>query len=115
MQRFALSEKQADAILDLKLRHLARLEEVKLRSEQDELSQERDKLSLILGSERRLNTLIKKELLADAEKYGDERRSPMIERAEAKALKETQLVASDPVTIVLSENGWARCAKGYEN
>src|SRR5690606_22635938 len=83
MKRFALSDTQAEAILELKLRHLAKLEEVKLRAEQDELNKERDKLELVLGSERRLKTLIKKELLADAEKYGDDRRAPLVERQEA--------------------------------
>ncbi|UXI00953.1 DNA topoisomerase IV subunit A [Photobacterium sp. TY1-4] len=114
MARFGLTEIQADAILEIKLRQLAKLEEIKIRGEQDELSQERDKLEKLLGSERRLNTLLKKELLADAEKYGDDRRSPLIEREEAKALTERDLVPSEPITVVLSEKGWIRHAKGHD-
>lgn len=114
MKRFGLSDKQAEAILELKLRHLAKLEEIKIRAEQDELSKERDELQLLLGSDRRLKTLIKKEILADAEQYGDERRSPLVERGEAKALSEKELVPSEAVTVVLSEKGWARCAKGHD-
>ncbi|MCV5224151.1 DNA topoisomerase IV subunit A, partial [Escherichia coli] len=87
-----------DAILDTKLRHLAKLEEMKIRGEQDELEKEREKLEQLLGSERRLNTLLKKEIKADAEKYGDDRRSPLVERAEAKALTERDLVPSEPIT-----------------
>lgn len=114
MRRFELSPVQADAILDLKLRQLAKLEEIKIRGEQDELSTERDKLEKLLGSDRRMKTLIRKELLADAEKYGDDRRSPLVERSEAKALSERDLVPSEMVTVVLSEKGWARCAKGHD-
>lgn len=114
MSRFGLTEIQAEAILELKLRHLAKLEEVKIRGEQDELAAERDKLALLLGSERRLNTLIKKEILADAEKYGDDRRSPLVEREEAKALSEKELIPSEPVTVVLSDKGWIRSAKGMD-
>lgn len=112
--RFKLSEIQADAILDMKLRHLAKLEEIKIRSEQDELSQERKKLEEILGSERRLKTLIKKEIIADAEQYGDERRSPIVTRGEAKAMREEDMLPSEAITIVLSSNGWVRSAKGHE-
>ncbi|OIQ23368.1 DNA topoisomerase IV subunit A [uncultured Vibrio sp.] len=114
MSRFNITEIQADAILDIKLRNLAKLEEFKIRGEQDELEKERDKLEKLLGSERRLNTLIKKEIQADADKYGDDRRSPLIERAEAKALTERDLVPSEPITVVLSEKGWIRHAKGHE-
>lgn len=114
MKRFGLTDTQAEAILELKLRHLAKLEEMKIRGEQEELAIERDKLQQLLGSDRRLKTLIKKEILADAEKYGDDRRSPIVERVEAKALSEKQLVPSEPVTVVLSEKGWARCAKGHD-
>ncbi|WP_346351551.1 DNA topoisomerase IV subunit A [Oceanimonas sp. AH20CE76] len=114
MARFDLTEIQAEAILELKLRHLAKLEEMKIRGEQDELAAERDKLAQILGSERRLSTLLKKEILADAEKYGDDRRSPLVVREEAKALSEKELIPSEPVTIVLSEKGWIRSAKGHE-
>jgi len=114
IRRFGLSERQAEAILELKLRHLAKLEEIRIRAEQEELDKERQKLETLLGSERRLGTLIKKELLADADKYGDERRSPLVERAEAKALTEKELLPSEPVTVVLSEKGWGRCAKGHD-
>lgn len=114
MRRFSLSDKQAEAILELKLRHLAKLEEMKIRGEQDELQAEREKLETLLGSERRLKTLIKKEILEDAEKYGDDRRSPIVERGEAKALSEKELMPTEPVTVVLSEKGWARCAKGHD-
>ncbi|WP_373941664.1 DNA topoisomerase IV subunit A [Vibrio chagasii] len=114
MERFGITEIQADAILDTKLRHLAKLEEMKIRGEQDELEKEREKLEKLLGSERRLNTLIKKEIQADAEKYGDDRRSPLVERAEAKAMTERDLVPSEPITVVLSEKGWIRHAKGHE-
>ncbi|PWI31988.1 DNA topoisomerase IV subunit A [Vibrio albus] len=114
MQRFGISEIQADAILDTKLRHLAKLEEMKIRGEQEELEKEREKLETLLGSERRMNTLLKKELKADAEKYGDDRRSPLVERSEAKALTERDLVPSEPITVVLSEKGWIRHAKGHE-
>jgi topoisomerase IV subunit A len=114
VERFNISETQAEAILELKLRHLAKLEEFKLRAEQDELAIERDKLELLLGSERRLNTLLKKELLADAEKYGDDRRTPLVERASAVALTEKELTPSEPVTVILSDKGWVRAAKGHD-
>jgi topoisomerase-4 subunit A len=114
MSRFSLSDRQAEAILDLKLRHLAKLEEVKIRGEQDELSLERDKLELTLGSERRMSTLMKKEIQEAAELYGDERRSPVVERGESKALSEKDLIPSEAVTVVLSEKGWARVAKGHD-
>ncbi|MFY2507781.1 DNA topoisomerase IV subunit A [Vibrio pectenicida] len=114
MTRFGITDIQADAILDIKLRHLAKLEEMKLRGEQAELEKERDKLEQLLGSERRLNTLIKKEIKADAEKYGDDRRSPLVERSEAKALTERDLVPSEAITVVLSDKGWIRHAKGHD-
>ncbi|MBF38799.1 DNA topoisomerase IV subunit A [Idiomarina sp. UBA4520] len=114
MSRFELSDKQAEAILELKLRHLAKLEEQKLKGEQDELSKEREQLEKILGSDRRLKTLIRKELLADAETYGDERRSPLVERNEAKALSERDLTPAEAVTVVLSKKGWVRSAKGHD-
>ncbi|EAR53942.1 DNA topoisomerase IV subunit A [Photobacterium sp. SKA34] len=114
MSRFGLSAIQADAILEIKLRQLAKLEEIKIRAEQDELAKEREQLEKLLGSERRLNTLIKKEILADAEKYGDDRRSPLVEREEAKALTERDLIPSEAITVVLSEKGWIRHAKGHE-
>lgn len=111
---FGITERQAEAILELKLRHLAKLEEMKIRGEQDELNKERLKLEAILGSEKKLTKLIRDELLADAEKYGDERRSPLVQREEAKALTEKELLPSEPVTVVLSEKGWVRCAKGHD-
>ena len=115
IRRFSLTEEQADYILDTRLRQLARLEEMKIRQEQQDLAAERDSLEKTLGSKARLKTLIKKEILADAEKYGDERRSQLIESAPAaQALDETALVPSEPVTIVLSKNGWVRVAKGHE-
>ncbi|MAP29978.1 MAG: DNA topoisomerase IV subunit A, partial [Pseudomonas sp.] len=112
--RFDLSELQADYILDTRLRQLARLEEMKIRAEQDALREERDHLQSVLGDERKLRSLVRDELVADAETYGDERRSPLVERKEAKALSETDLVPSEPVTVVLSEKGWVRCAKGHD-
>ncbi len=114
MERFGLTETQAEAILDLKLRHLAKLEEIKIRGEQDELAKERDKLEMTLGSERRMSTLMKKEIQEAAEMYGDDRRSPVVEREEAKALSEKDLIPSESVTVVLSEKGWARVAKGHD-
>lgn len=114
MARFELSELQADYILDTRLRQLARLEEMKIRGEQDELAKERERLLALLGSEAKLKKLVRKELLADAETYGDERRSPIVARAEARALSENELLPSEPVTVVISEKGWARCAKGHD-
>ena len=114
MARFELSELQADYILDTRLRQLARLEEMKIRGEQDELAKERERLLALLGSETKLKKLVRKELLADAETYGDERRSPIVARAEARALSENELLPSEPVTVVISEKGWARCAKGHD-
>ncbi len=114
MARFGISDRQAEAILELKLRYLARLEEMKIRGEQEELVAERERLEKILGSSRRLKTLIRKELLADAEKYGDARRSPLVERSAAQALDETALISAEPVTVILSEKGWVRAAKGHE-
>ncbi|WP_413043043.1 DNA topoisomerase IV subunit A [Pseudomonas sp. YJ42] len=114
MARFELSELQADYILDTRLRQLARLEEMKIRGEQDELAKERERLLALLGSEAKLKKLVRKELIADAETYGDERRSPIVARAEARALSENELLPSEPVTVVISEKGWARCAKGHD-
>ncbi|WP_372964364.1 DNA topoisomerase IV subunit A [Marinobacter sp.] len=114
MARFGLSPDQAEAILELKLRHLAKLEEMKIRGEQDELALERDELQSILGSEERLRELIKTELQQDAETYGDDRWSPIVERGEAKAFSEVDLVTNDPVTVVLSDKGWVRAAKGHD-
>ena len=114
MSRFNISDTQAEAILELKLRHLAKLEEMKIRGEQDELAKERDELQAILGSEARLNALIKKEVQADAKAYGDDRRSPLQEREEAKALSEHEILPSEPITVVLSDMGWVRSAKGHD-
>ncbi|MDN5681096.1 MAG: DNA topoisomerase IV subunit A, partial [Ewingella sp.] len=114
MERFALSETQAESILELKLRHLAKLEEVKIRGEQSDLEKERDHLQSILASERKMNTLLKKELQADSDAFGDDRRSPLREREEAKAMSEHDMTPSEPVTIVLSQMGWVRSAKGHD-
>jgi topoisomerase-4 subunit A len=114
MKRFGLTDIQAESVLELKLRHLAKLEEMRIRSEQDELAKERDGLEKILSSERRMKTLVKKEIMADTEAYGDERRSPIVVRDEAQALSETDLMGADPVTVVLSEKGWIRAAKGFD-
>ncbi len=114
MSRFALSEIQAHAILEIKLRQLAKLEEVKIRAEQDELREEQEYLEKILNSKARMSTLMKKEILSAAKEYGDDRRSKLVERSEAKALTQKDLVPSEPVTIVVSDKGWARCAKGHD-
>ncbi len=114
MARFSITDEQAEAILELKLRHLAKLEEMKIRGEQEELAAERDKLEKILGSAVRLKTLIRKEIIADAQTYGDDRRSPIVVREAAQAMDETALISSEAITIVLSEKGWVRAAKGHE-
>ena len=114
MSRFSLSETQAHSILEIKLRQLAKLEEFKIRAEQDELREEQEYLEKILNSKVRMSTLMKKEILAAAEEYGDDRRSKLVERAESKALTEKDLVPSEPVTVVISDKGWARCAKGHD-
>jgi topoisomerase-4 subunit A len=114
IERFALTDIQADYILDTRLRQLARLEEMKIRNEQDELAKEQARLQALLGSESKLRKLVRSELLKDAETYGDDRRSPIVARAEAKALSENELMPTEPVTVVLSEKGWVRCAKGHD-
>ena len=114
MARFNLSDKQADAILNLRLRHLAKLEENQLKAEHDELEKERLNLEAILGSERRLNTLIKKEIQEDAKKYASPRMSQLVEREEAKMISESDMTPAEPVTVILSEMGWVRCAKGHD-
>ena len=114
MKRFDLSEAQADYILDTKLRQLARLEEMKIKGEQEELAKEKAELEKILGSSTRLKTLVKKEIKQAAEEFGDERRSPIVEREESRALSETDLMPSEAITVVLSEMGWVRCAKGHD-
>jgi topoisomerase-4 subunit A len=114
MKKFKLTDIQAEAILNLRLRNLAKLEEMKIKGEQDELNAEREILEKTLNSAARLKTLIKKEILEDAEAYGDDRRTAIVEREAAQALDETQLAPSEPVTVVLSQRGFARAAKGHE-
>jgi topoisomerase-4 subunit A len=114
MASFKLTDIQADAILDLRLRQLAKLEEEKIRGEQSELNTERADIEKTINSKARLKTLIKKEILADAESYGDDRMSPVVTREEAQAFREKDLLSSDPVTVVLSEKGWVRAAKGHD-
>ncbi|KFN44795.1 DNA topoisomerase IV subunit A [Arenimonas oryziterrae] len=114
MARFGLSEDQAEYILETKLKQLARLEEMKIRGEQDELAKERDKIAAILASNAKLKKQVKDELLADAKKFGDARRSPLVQRGAAQAISENELVPSEPVTVVLSAKGWIRAAKGHE-
>ncbi|NOQ64518.1 MAG: DNA topoisomerase IV subunit A [Methyloprofundus sp.] len=114
MERFGVTDIQAEAILELKLRHLAKLEEMVIKGEQAELEKERDGLQKTLGSTRLLNRLIRKEIIEDADKYGDDRRSFIVERNVAQALSATALISNDPVTIVLSQKGWIRAAKGHD-
>ena len=114
MERFGLTEDQTDYILETRLRQLARLEEMKIRGEQDALSKERNKIIATLESPAKLKKLIKDELLADAKKFGDERRSPLVARQAAQAIDETELVPSEAMTVVLSEKGWIRAAKGHD-
>ncbi|MCX7116864.1 MAG: DNA topoisomerase IV subunit A [Legionellales bacterium] len=114
MEAFRLTEIQADAILEMKLRHLARLEEIKLRGEHDELSQERDHLQHILASEQRLRHLVKEEIIVDRDLFGDVRRSPLMVREDSQALKEEDILPNEPITVVLSQKGWVRAGKGYD-
>ena len=114
IKRFKLTEIQAEAILETKLRHLAKLEEMKIRGEQNALSKERDELAKILKSNQKLRALVRDEIISDAEEFGDKRRSPLIEREVAKAIDVTQLLPTEPITVVLSEKGWVRAAKGHE-
>ncbi len=114
MKTFNISDIQAEAILETKLRNLAKLEEMKIRAEQDELSKEKQGLEKILGSERRMKTLIKNEILEDTETYGDDRRSPIVTREAAKAMDESDLIPSEALTVVISSKGWVRAAKGHE-
>ena len=114
MERFGLTAVQTDAILDLKLRHLAKLEEFQIRTEQSELDEERQKLEATLGSDKLMRKLIKQEIEETAAEFGDERRSPLIERGESQAFSEKDLLTSDPVTVVLSKQGWIRAAKGHD-
>jgi len=117
MERFALSDRQAEAVLELKLRNLAKLEEMKIRGEQDKLLEERQALEEVLGSEKKLEKKVGEELRADAEEYGDDRRSPLVdseELVEADAFEEADLLPTEPVTVILSQRGWVRAAKGHE-
>jgi len=114
IKKFKITDRQAEAILELKLRQLAKLEEIKIVAEQKELAAERKTLEQLLNSAARLKTFIKGEIKADAEKFGDDRRTPLVQREEAKAFAETELISTEPVTIVLSERGWMRAAKGHE-
>ncbi|RLA11622.1 MAG: DNA topoisomerase IV subunit A, partial [Gammaproteobacteria bacterium] len=114
MERFNLSDRQAEAILETKLRHLAKLEEIRLRAELAELEAERDILQALLESDKAMTRLIRDELKEDAKKYGDDRRSPIVERANAHALQESELTPAEPVTVVLSAMGWVRVAKGHD-
>jgi topoisomerase-4 subunit A len=114
MKRFKLSEEQTEAILETKLRHLAKLEEMKIREEQKELAEERDELEALLKSKAKLRKLVAEEIRSDAEKYGDDRRTKIIEREAAQAIDETSLIANEPVTVVLSTGGFVRSAKGHE-
>ena len=114
IKRFKLSDEQAEAILETKLRHLARLEEMKIREEQKKLAEERDEIDRILKSKARLTKLVREELLSDAEEYGDERRTRLVEREAAQAISETELLTSEPTTVVLSRLGWVRAAKGHD-
>src|SRR5947208_5001025 len=114
MRRFKLSDPQAEAILELKLRYLNKLEEAQIRGEQSKLSEERSQLEKILGSRKLLRKQVRDELLKDAEEFGDKRRSPIVEREAAKALDATALIPSEPVTVVLSERGWIRAGKGHD-
>lgn len=114
MARFMLSERQADAILEMKLRHLAKLEEMKLRAEHDELSAECDYLQQILASDERLRSLVKEEIIADRDLYGDTRRSPLVEREDSQALREEDILPNEPITVVLSHKGWVRAGKGFD-
>ncbi len=114
IKQFNLSDIQAEAILELKLRNLAKLEEIKIKREQQELEEERNTLEKILASKQRLKKLIREELLEDAEKYGDQRRSPIVERTEAKIIREEAIIPTEPITIILSNKGWIRSAKGHD-
>jgi topoisomerase-4 subunit A len=114
IKRFKLSDIQAEAILETKLRHLARLEEMKIREEQKTLVEERDEIDRILKSKARLTKLVREELLQDAEEYGDARRTKLVEREAAQAISEVDLLSSEPTTVVLSRLGWVRAAKGHD-
>ncbi|HHQ69729.1 MAG TPA: DNA topoisomerase IV subunit A [Halothiobacillaceae bacterium] len=112
--QFGLSERQAEAILEIRLRQLARLEKIAVEREQAELSAERDEITQLLADETAFKAQMRAELREDAEKYGDARRSPLVERGQAQVLDQSRLVPSESVTVVLSQNGWIRAAKGHE-
>jgi topoisomerase-4 subunit A len=114
MKRFKLSDEQTEEILNTRLRHLAKLEEMKIREEQKSLAAEREELEALLKSKAKLKKLMAAEIRADAEKYGDERRTKIIEREAAQAIDETSLIPNEPVTVVLSTGGWVRSAKGHD-
>lgn len=114
ISHFNLSERQAEAILEMKLRHIAKLEEMKLRGELAELAAERDKIQAILASDAKLKTLVKKEIAADRDLYGDVRSSPLVSRGDSQAMKEEDILPNEPITVVLSQKGWIRAAKGYD-
>ncbi|OOS25853.1 DNA topoisomerase IV subunit A [Moraxella porci DSM 25326] len=113
MNRYGLSDIQADAILDIKLRQLAKLEEIELNAERDRLEAERAVIAEQLANPDALTALLIDELTADAKEHGDERRSPVVERNEATSLKATELISAEPVTVVISQAGWIRLAKGH--
>ena len=114
IKKFKLTEIQANAILDIRLRQLAKLEEQGIIEERDSLKAEAKEIEKILNSASRLKTLIKKELKEDQEEFGDERNSMLAEAEEAKAFDEKELISNDPMTVVLSEKGWIRAAKGHD-
>ena len=114
IKRFKLTETQAEAILETKLRHLAKLEEMKIRGEQDELTRERNHLEKTLKSARLLKQLVRDEIIEDAKEFGDARRSPLVEREAAQQIDQTALLPTEPVTVILSEKGWVRAAKGHD-
>lgn len=114
MKRFKLSDEQAEAILEIKLRHLARLEEMQIKKEQNSLKAEKEDIEKTLASSARLKKLIRKELEEDVKKFGDQRRSPLTVRKEAQAISETEIMPSEPVTVILSNKGWVRAAKGHD-
>ncbi len=114
MSHFNLSDRQAEAILEMKLRHLAKLEEIKIQGELDELQKERDYLQSVLDDESKLKNLVSEEIVSDRDKYGDDRRSPIVSRQDAQALSEAAIVPNEPITVILSQKGWIRAAKGYD-
>lgn len=114
MRTFALSEGQAEAILNTRLRHLAKLEEMKIREEQEALLGEKAQLEALIGNQAARHALMSEELAADAEAYGDARRTLLVEREAAQALDESELLPSEALTFVLSEMGWVRAAKGHQ-